>query len=159
MDGTKIDLDGNDTVMTREEKDLALSGSWKYILRSREEDEHGNVTYKINHDATVMDMDGIMNNMMHNVHDASVRELQADDMVQGLDSDTLNQELRDTIPTVSTEGGIPQKVDKPIIIDDKAPSELDGDTTDTDYVGDLTIEQLLKYTAAILSVFAAPTAP
>ena len=89
-------------------------------------------------------MDGIMNNMMHNVHDASVRELQADDMVQGLDSTTMNQLLRDSFPTPTLAD--PDKTTAITI--DGEPATSYGTT-----VGDLTIEQLLKYTAGILNVF------
>ena len=152
MDGTKIDLNSDDNVQTREELDLALTGSWKYILRSK--DEHGN--YYISHSATLTDLDGIMNNMMHNIHDASVRELEMDGMVSGLDNTTMNKPLMDTIPTVKVVGGVPTLENVKIKIGDYAPSMLDGDGSDTDTVGDLTIEQLLKYTAAILNVFTTP---
>lgn len=154
MNGTKIDLDGDDTTQTRDELDLALTGSWKYILRSKDKDTG---KYFISHSATLTDMDGIMDNMMHNIHDASIRELQADGMVSGLDLTTMDQKLMDSIPAVTVVEDVPTKVDKSILIDGKVPSQLDGDTTDVDTVGDLTIEQLLKYTAAILKAVSPAT--
>ena len=100
---------------------------WKYILKK----ENTGDTIVIEHDATLLDMDHITDNLLNSVHDARLRELSADGMVS-LDESTLSQTLITNI------------MGNPVLINGKPVSEY-GTTA-----GDLTIEQLLGYTAALL---------
>lgn len=126
------------TEVSFENKDDALSGAWKYILRKDGE---------IDHSLKLMEMTGIMDNMMNNVHTATVRELQQDGMISGLTDEMLNQTLKNEIPTVEEVGGIPTLVNKPITIQGTPASEH-GTT-----VGDLSVDELLEYTSNLLVAF------
>lgn len=130
----------NDGIITREEADKALTGTWKYLLMERKTDG----TFTINHHHTIVEIDGMMDYMSNNVHDATVRELKLDGIVKNLDETTLNKVIVGQIGATEIkikQNGTLVRVDN-----------LDNDLTDEDHIGDLTVEQLMLYMGAILDV-------
>mgnify|MGYP006896614230 CR=1 FL=1 len=134
----------NDGIVTREEADKALTGTWKYLLMERKTDG----TFTINHHHTIIEMDGMVDYMSANVHAATIRELKIDGIVKNLNEDTLNKVIIGKIPTLSgtkeitiKQNGVDVRVDN-----------LDGDLTDEDHIGDLTVEQLMLYMGAMLDI-------
>ena len=147
--------DKNGNEVSFEQKDLALAGSWKYILQTGKNTDG---TPIIDRNIKLMDMGGSRDNMMKNVRTASVRELQEDGMIDNLG--TLNDtKIMSTVKVPTTTA--PYYTEKVITIKvgdvDVPADQLDGDASDTDYVGDLTIDQLLKYTSAVLSALTPTT--
>ena len=137
-------VDDGDGIITREEADKALTGTWKYLLMDRKEDG----TFTIDHHHTLTEMHGMVDYMSNNVQTATVRELKLDGIVKNLDDDTLSKEIIGEVPTLSgmkevkiKQNGVDVRVDN-----------LDGDLTDTDYVSDLTVEQLTLYMGAMLDI-------
>ena len=130
----------NDGIITREEADKALTGTWKYLLMERKT----NGTFTINHHHTIVEIDGMMDYMSNNVHDATVRELKLDGIVKNLDETTLNKVIVGQIGATEIkikQNGTLVRVDN-----------LDNDLTDEDHIGDLTVEQLMLYMGAMLDV-------
>lgn len=128
-------------------KDEALTGTWKYLLMDRKADG----TFTINHHHTITEIDSMMDYMSNNVHSATVRELKLDGIIKNLEDDTLNKVIIGEIHTLSgtkaitiKQNGVDVRVDN-----------LDGDLTDEDRVGDLTVEQLMLYMGAMLDVLGA----
>ena len=134
-----VDYNG-DGVISRDEADKALTGTWKYLLMERKDDG----TFTINHHHTITEIDGMMDYLANNVHSATIRELKLDDIVKNLPEDTLNKVIIGKVG--STEVKIEQK-GKLVRVDN-----LDGDLTDEDHIGDLTVEQLMLYMGAMLEV-------
>lgn len=147
------DKNGNEVSFAQ--KDLALAGSWKYILQTGKNTDG---TPIIDRNIKLMDMGGIMDNMMKNVRLASVRELQEDGMIDDL-GNLNNTKIMSKVKVPTTTA--PYYTEKVITIkvgDNDVPADqLDGDASDDDYVGDLTIDQLLKYTSAVLSALTPTT--
>ena len=138
-----VDYNG-DGIITREEADNALTGTWKYLRMDR-------TTNKIHHDYKITKMDEMMDYMSENVQAATVRELKIDGIVKNLDDDTLDKVILGEVPTLTgtkeviiNQNGVNVRVDN-----------LDGDLTDEDHVGDLTVEQLMLYMGAMLDIFSA----
>ena len=130
---------------------MALAGSWKYILQTGKNTDG---TPIIDRNIKLMDMGGIMDNMMKNVRLASVRELQEDGMIDDL-GNLNNTKIMSKVKVPTTTA--PYYTEKVITINDVPADQLDGDASDDDYVGDLTIDQLLKYTSAVLSALTPTT--
>ena len=143
INNQSVDYD-NDGIITREEADKALTGAWKYLLMDRKEDG----TFEIDHHHTITEIDGMMDYMADNVHKATVRELKLDDIVKNLDDETLNKVIVGEIPTLSGNKEIKIEQDGELVRVDN----LDGDLTDEDHIGDLTVEQLMLYMGAMLDI-------
>ena len=129
-----------DGIITRDEADKALTGTWKYLLMERKSDG----TFTINHHHTITEMDGMMDYLSDNVHKATIRELKLDGIVKNLDDDTLNKVI------VGKIGSEEVKIEQNGSL--VRADNLDGDLTDEDHIGDLTVEQLMLYMSAILDV-------
>ncbi len=143
INNNSVDYD-NDGIITREEADKALTGTWKYLLMDRKEDG----TFEIDHHHTLTEIDGMMDYMAENVHKATVRELKLDDIVKNLDEETLNKVIVGEVPTLSGNKEIKIEQNGELIRVDN----LDGDLTDEDHIGDLTVEQLMLYMGAMLDI-------
>ena len=76
----------NDGIITREEADKALTGTWKYLLMNPD-------TGKIDHHHTVTELDSMVEYMSDNVQKATVRALKLDGIVKNLNDDTLDKEI------------------------------------------------------------------
>ena len=139
INNQSVDYNG-DGIITRDEADHALTGTWKYLLMERNEDG----TFTINHHYTVMEIDGMMDYLSNNVHKAPVRELKIDEIVKDLEDDTLNKVI------VGKIGSEEVKIEQNGSL--VRADNLDGDLTDEDHIGDLTVEQLMLYMSAILDV-------
>ncbi len=139
LNNNSVDYNG-DGIISREEADKALTGTWKYLLMERKADG----TFTINHQHTITEMDGMMDYLSNNVHAATIRELKLDDIVKNLPDETLNKVIVGKIGV--TEIKIKQD-DELVRVDN-----LDGDLTDEDHIGDLTVEQLMLYMGAMLEV-------
>ena len=120
----------NDGIITRDEADKALTGTWKYLLMERNDDG----TFTINHHYTVIEMDGMMAYLSNNVQAATLCELKIDGIVKTLDDDTLGKEIVH-IPN------------------------LDADIASKTTVGDLTVEQLTLYMSTMLDYISEMTQP
>lgn len=142
INNQSVDIN-SDGVVTRAEADRALTGTWKYLLMERKADG----TFTINHQHTIVEIDGIMDYMSDNVHAATVRELKLDGIVKNIDSATLNKVIIGKMG--STEIKIEQNGEL-VRVDN-----LDGDLTDEDHIGDLTVEQLMLYMGAMLDILSA----
>jgi hypothetical protein len=136
-----------DGIITREEADKALTGTWKYLLMERKADG----TFTINHHYTVIEIDGMMDYLSANVHEATIRELKLDEIVKNLDEDTLNKVIVGEIPTLTGNKEIKIEQNGELVRVDN----LDGDLTDEDHIGDLTVEQLMLYMGAMLDLLSA----
>ena len=155
INNQSVDYD-NDGIITREEADKALTGTWKYLLMERKTDG----TFTINHHHTITELDGMVSYMSDNVHAATVRELKLDGIIQNLPDDTLNKVIIGEVPTIEMQEiagtQVPTRVTKEVTImqNDVAVrvDNLDGDLTDEDHVGDLTVEQLMLYMSAMLGI-------
>ena len=143
INNQSVDYD-NDGIITREEADKALTGTWKYLLMDRKEDG----TFEIDHHHTVTEIDGMMDYMAENVHKATIRELKLDGIVKNLDEETLNKVIVGEVRTISGNKEIKIEQDGELIRVDN----LDGDLTDEDHIGDLTVEQLMLYMGAMLDI-------
>lgn len=129
LNNNSVDYD-NDGIITRDEADKALTGTWKYLLMDRKDDG----TFSINHHYTVIEIDGMMDYLSNNVQAATVRELKLDGIVKTLDDDTLGKEIIH-IPN------------------------LDADIASKATVGDLTVEQLTLYMSTMLDYISEMTNP
>ena len=134
----------NDGIITREEADKALTGTWKYLLMERKADG----TFTINHHHTVIEINSMMDYLSNNIQTATIRELKLDSIINNLDENTLNKVIIGQLPTLSgmkeitiNQNGVEVRVDN-----------LDGDLTDVDHIGDLTVKQLMLYMGAILDI-------
>lgn len=137
----------SDGIITRDEADKALTGTWKYLLMERKADG----TFTINHHYTVIEIDGMMDYLSANVHEATIRELKLDEIVKNLDEDTLNKVIVGEIPTLTGNKEIKIEQNGELVRVDN----LDGDLTDEDHIGDLTVEQLMLYMGAMLDLLSA----
>ena len=142
INNNNVDIN-SDGVVSRDEADRALTGTWKYLLMERKADG----TFTINHQHTIVEIDGIMDHMSDNVHAATVRELKLDGIVKNIDNATLNKVIIGKMG--STEIKIEQNREL-VRVDN-----LDGDLTDEDHIGDLTVEQLMLYMGAMLDILSA----
>ena len=111
----------NDGIITREEADKALTGTWKYLLMDRKADG----TFEIDHHHTLTEMDGMVEYMSNNVQTATIRELKLDGIVKTLKDETLDKEIVH-IPN------------------------LDAEIASKEHIGDLTVEQLTLYMSTML---------
>ena len=143
INNNSVDYNG-DGIITRDEADKALTGTWKYLLMDRKEDG----TFEIDHHHTITEIDGMMDYMAQNVHKATVRELKLDDIIKNLNEETLNKVIVGEIPTLSGNKEIKIEQNGELIRVDN----LDGDLTDEDHIGDLTVEQLMLYMGAMLDI-------
>ncbi len=143
-------VDDGDGIITREEADKALTGTWKYLLMDRKEDG----TFEIDHHHTLTEMEQMMEYMSNNVQAATVRELKLDGIVKNLDDDTLDKVIVGEVPTgnlIEIDGELKPEI-KEVMINGVRADELDGEPLDEDHVGDLSIEQLMLYMAAMLDI-------
>ncbi|MBQ8308964.1 MAG: hypothetical protein IJX96_03930 [Clostridia bacterium] len=129
INGNNVDYD-NDGIVSRDEADNALTGTWKYLLMERKSDG----TFSINHHHTLTEMDDMMDYMSNNVHDASIRELKLDGIVKDLDDETIDRAIMTSV------------LGNEITIKDKPVSDY-GTT-----IGDLTVEELMLYMSEILEL-------
>ena len=132
------------TNMETTDKDKALTGTWKYLLMDRKEDG----TFEIDHHHTVTELELMVSYMSENVHAATIRELKLDGIVKNLDDATLNKVIVGAVPTLSGEKEIKILQNGELVRVDN----LDGDLTDEDHIGDLTVEQLMLYMSAVLDI-------
>lgn len=109
------------------------TGTWKYLLMVKDGEEE---TYA--YDLPLLSsMNTLMDNMQKNVTNASLRELKTDGIITEFDDETLNKKI------VTNIGGV-------LTIDFE---------TDKEYIGDLTINELLNYLEAVLNATPTPTTP
>lgn len=137
----------DDGIITRDEADKALTGTWKYLLMERKADG----TFTINHHYTVIELDNMMDYLSANVHAATIRELKLDEIVKNLEEEQLNKVVVGEIPTLTGNKEIKIEHNGELVRVDN----LDGDLTDEDHIGDLTVEQLMRYMGAMLDLFSA----
>lgn len=119
------------TYTTDENGEKVPTGTWKYLLKQETTDGSGNTVVTYADDQPLLSsMNTLMDNMQKNVTNASLRELKADGIITELDDDTLNKEIQTDIGN-----GL-------LTIDFE---------TDKEYIGDLTINELLNYLEAVLN--------
>lgn len=119
------------TYKTNENGEKVPTGTWKYLLKQETTDESGNTVVTYADDQPLLSsMNTLMDNMQKNVTNASLRDLKADGIITELDDDTLNKEIQTDIGN-----GL-------LTIDFE---------TDKEYIGDLTINELLNYLEAVLN--------
>ena len=103
---------------------------WKYLLRTKT--DGGEYTYEeaLQYKAST-DMDKLLDNMTENVHSATLQEL-SDDKILNLDSTMLESTVQSKIDSVTLT--------------------LPDGVTEGKKLGELTTEQMLAYTSALMAV-------
>lgn len=104
---TLIDINNNPVSM--EDKDQALTGTWKYLLMDGK-DEHGKII--IRHDYTLVNLDNTASHLTENIETATLFELSRDGIVNnlsGLDDDINPIFLNTKIPVKTGEGHTEEK--------------------------------------------------
>ncbi len=122
IDGEEVFVDDNDKVMSgltlidinnnpvsMEDRDQALTGTWKYLLMDGK-DENGKVI--IRHDYTLVNLNNTANHLTENIETATLFELSRDGIVNnlsGLDNDINPLFLNTKLPVKTEEGHTEEK--------------------------------------------------
>lgn len=129
-DGNFLDKDGN---ITTDKDEYVVEHEWWYLLHDEAvcENEHGEGRDKeCIQDYKITEMGVLIDNMRTNIEMATLFQLKADGMIDGLDDDTLNSKVRTTISGQDIDmGDLPQ-----------------GENVK---LGDYTVVQMLNYVNAI----------
>lgn len=106
--------------------DGTLKGSWKYLLTDKD-------TGEVDIHITVTDMQKMIDNMQYNIHHAVLYDLKADGVLENLDANMLNKEIKRSIQISGTTIQLAQNL----------PAEKV-------YLGDLTVDEMLAYVSTII---------
>ncbi|MBQ5929983.1 MAG: hypothetical protein IIX02_04235, partial [Clostridia bacterium] len=105
-----------------------LEGTWKYLLTDKD-------TGEVDTTITVVDMQKMIDNMQANIHHATLYDLKADGVLENLERDMLNKEIKRSIKNPLTG------VDVPLVENLSASKH---------YLGDLTVDEMLAYVSKII---------
>ena len=108
--------------------DGTLKGSWKYLLTDKD-------TGEVDTTITVVDMQKMIDNMQANIHHATLYELKADGVLENLEKDMLNKEIKRSIKHPVTGVTVP-------LVENLSASKH--------YLGDLTVDEMLAYVSKII---------
>ncbi len=139
-------IDVNNKPLTMDEKDEALTGTWKYLLRDIE-------TGKIHHDYTLVKLDNATSNLTQNVQGSPLYELKLDGIVNDISYETLDKPLITEYP--STEETIQiNGVDVTALnrFDSRTAEEIAAGDPDVATIGDLTVPELMSYMSIVLDL-------
>ena len=106
--------------------DGTLKGSWKYLLTDKD-------TGEVDVHITVTDMQKMIDNMQWNIHHATLYELKADGVLENLEKDMLNKEIKRSISTAYGEVQLAPNLPASKV-----------------YLGDLTVDEMLAYVSNII---------
>lgn len=119
------------------ELNVELNRQWKYLLNDKDREDKTTAQYRFDY-SIFNGMDNLTDNLATNVHYATLWDLYEDDLLQLDDNTILQQEIKTSL----TLGA--NTLDLGLSFENALP--------ENPTVGDLTVEQMIKYNMAILNV-------